>query len=86
MITHVMLVCLVQVKSAALSTSYTVITAYVTTHCNDTFVANNHVVLIGTSSTTGTVNIVQGTQWYSVCDHSWTLEDARVLCRSMGYW
>lgn len=47
---------------------------------------NNHVVLVGTSSTTGTVNIVQGTQWYSVCDHSWTLEDARVLCRSMGYW
>uniref|UniRef100_K1PRQ0 Deleted in malignant brain tumors 1 protein n=1 Tax=Magallana gigas TaxID=29159 RepID=K1PRQ0_MAGGI len=47
---------------------------------------NNHAVLVGTSSTTGTVNIVQGTQWYSVCDHSWTLEDARVLCRSMGYW
>lgn len=51
-----------------------------------TFVVNNHVVLVGTSPTTGTVNIVQGTQWYSVCDHSWTLQDARVVCRSMGYW
>ncbi|XP_048734598.2 deleted in malignant brain tumors 1 protein-like [Ostrea edulis] len=49
---------------------------------------NNSVVLVGTSSssTTGTVSIVEGGHWNSVCDHSWTREDARVVCRSLGYW
>ncbi|XP_061172005.1 deleted in malignant brain tumors 1 protein-like [Saccostrea echinata] len=49
---------------------------------------NNHVVLMSSSSSpdTGTVSLVEGTQWHSICDHSWTTEGARVVCRSLGYW
>ena len=49
---------------------------------------NNRAVLVGTSQSPsrGTVSVIQGDRWYSVCDQGWSAEDARVVCRSMGHW
>ncbi|XP_071506654.1 scavenger receptor cysteine-rich domain-containing group B protein-like [Diadema antillarum] len=39
----------------------------------------------GTSRFEGRVEILRGSQWGTVCDDNWGLNDARVVCRQLGY-
>ena len=33
----------------------------------------------------GSVEVCQDNEWGSVCDNSWTVRDAQVACRQLGY-
>ena len=47
---------------------------------------NGQLRLIGGSSETeGRVEICYENQWGTVCDNGWSAEDARVVCRQLGY-
>ncbi|KAK3096265.1 hypothetical protein FSP39_025096 [Pinctada imbricata] len=50
--------------------------------------ANNSVTLTGGSHTvnTGTVSVLQGGVVSSFCGTSWDDDDARTVCRSLGFW
>ena len=37
------------------------------------------------NSTAGRVEIFYRGEWGSICDDFWTIENARVICRSLGY-
>ena len=39
----------------------------------------------GSSVEAGTVEIFYDNQWNKVCDDDWTLTDASVVCRQLGY-
>ena len=39
----------------------------------------------GSASNEGRVEICEGGKWGTICDDIWTIKDAIVLCRQMGY-
>ena len=39
----------------------------------------------GTTANQGRVEICYDNQWGTVCDDSWSVIDARVVCRQLGY-
>lgn len=48
---------------------------------------NEQVKLSGLSNTTaGTVSVSMNGKWDTLCDTEFGIEDARVICRELGYW
>ena len=43
------------------------------------------VLLNGQNENEGRVNILYSNIWGTICDHSFTLENANVVCRQIGY-
>ena len=43
------------------------------------------VLLNGQNENEGRVRILYGNVWGTICNHSFTLESANVLCRQLGY-
>ena len=39
----------------------------------------------GSSENEGRVEICYENQWGTVCDNSWNADDARVVCRQLGF-
>ena len=42
-------------------------------------------LLGGTTANEGRVEICYNNQWGTVCSHSWSVSDARVVCRQLKY-
>ena len=52
----------------------------------DTFCCDGTVRLAGGSlSNEGRVEICQSGEWKTVCDNNWSDNEARVVCRQLGY-
>ena len=52
----------------------------------DTFCCDGTVRLAGGSlSNEGRVDICQSGEWKTVCDNNWSDNEARVVCRQLGY-
>ena len=41
--------------------------------------------LSGTVSNEGRVELCVSGQWKTVCDNNWSMNEARVVCRQLGY-
>ena len=39
----------------------------------------------GGNSSEGRVEVYHGDRWGTICDQSWGMEEANVICRSLGY-
>ena len=39
----------------------------------------------GSSSNEGRVEICQSREWKTICDNNWSENEARVVCRQLGY-
>ncbi len=40
---------------------------------------------VGSTYRVGRVSICDGTEWRAVCDTDWDINDARVVCRELGF-
>ena len=47
--------------------------------------ANINSVLENQGDVRGLINVCENEQWSHICDTDWTMEDASVACRELGY-